>query len=193
LVELEEVWATNIPTTQHVFFLQGTVTDAAIRAKVSALAWPVFKPKSYNLVANGGKISAEVEVSAHASKRVAADTEGWDKTVGVGVSGETTFSRALLKLPPCLHGALTFEDERTLTARAAAVVGWQGSNFPTVNVNKTETRTQDLVTEIELTATTPEDIPRSGVYLLDSRVELFRGNIVKVYAETVDASIFETV
>jgi hypothetical protein len=92
-----------------------------------------------------------------------------------------------------LHGYVPITDvgSKTATAKAEVDVGWPSAyNFPVVNVKASGTIDVEGNTPQGLSATDPDDIPREGRYLIDSRVEIYQYGYAKVYAEVLDASVF---
>ena len=200
VVKMKDTWATNIPTTSHVFFLPLPCTEAQILAKVSASRWPTFQPESHTIVAFGQKVAVSVEASASASTSYSEyeDDDGstktnnmWDRTQGKGKSYGIACTSVVSNIPSCLHGAITVSGGAPTEAVTSSIfIGWLGSNFPTVFV--AETATGSAVGSVHggtLSPTSPADVPRTGMYLIDSRVELYQHGYVKVYAEVLDASV----
>jgi hypothetical protein len=199
VTNMKDTWATNIPTTTHVFFLPYPCTEANILSKVGAAKWPTFKPESATITAFGQKIGVSVEanVSASQSKSPYEDEDGnlgtnisWDKTVGVGASKSFSQSVVVANIPACLHGALNITNKtQQRTVNASISIGWAGYNFPTVAASKTNSGSATGSVHGTLPETSPADIPRSGKYLIDSKVDIYQHGYVKVYAEVLDASV----
>ena len=197
VVEMQEVWASNIVTDSHFFLLEYPVTTAAILAKLSdqlgdtVSAWPTFKPKSHVFTAFGQsiKVSSRVSAQAHHSETV-GESVSESVTTGQGGATSVATNAVTLRLPACLHGEITVADTKEVEVTAACDVGWSGINFPSVTVNQTRTSAANGTANAALSATSPADIPREGLYLIDAKVEIFQYGMAKVYAEVLDASIF---
>jgi len=203
VVDLEQVWATNVPTTTHVFFLKYPFTIQNILTKVGgAIQWPTFKPQSHNLVAWGQSVGVNAEASINNSWSQAL---GFSQVKGQGGGAQNASQAVVLKLPPCLHGALNVSDTRSASVNATVdltmptITGFTknsqgeltGLTQGTVSLlQKTVTGTAIGSVQGTLTATSPTNIPRSGKYLIDSKVEMYKYGYAKVYAEVIDASIF---
>jgi hypothetical protein len=203
VVELEDVYANNIPTTSYLFFLKYPVklTDILNQLQIitgqPVLQWPVFKPRSETIVASGQSKSVRVSVSGSysisgvkqsASSEAAGITSYMiSRTNGKGYGGRTEESVATLQIPPCLRGPTLIQQEgdRTVTGNATVSFNWGGGvagneNRPATSVGKL---TGGIV------STSPPDIPRSGLYLIDSKVDLYQYGFARIYAEVLDASI----
>ena len=207
ITKMRDTWATNIPTTTHVFFLPYPCTEAHILSKVNAAKWPTFKPESATITAFGQKVGVSVEanVSAAQSKSRYEDDDGeydynvsWDKTVGVGASKSFSQTVVVANIPACLHGSILITNATKQKSVGASIsIGWAGNNFPSVFATKANTGSAtgsvygtDVVGSVpRLPATSPADIPRSGMYLIDSKVDIYQHGYLKVYAEVLDASV----
>jgi hypothetical protein len=198
-IEMEDVFASNIPTTSFVFFLKYPVTLNKILAKVGAQQWPVFKPKSHTIVASGESKSVRVSASGSWSssavpKSAAAGEEGittfqFTKQSGFGSGYSLSNNVSIVNIPSCLHGNIGVQEQGSNTYSGEATINFNWGNlgiFP--NTSKSvEAKAKYYA---DLGATTPTDIPRAGKYLIDSRVEIYQYGFARVYAEVLDASIF---
>ena len=192
-IELEEVYGNNIPTTSYFFFLPYPVTIASILEKVNALQWPVLKPVSNVLSATGESKTVQVRATVNAGVSVSPTNQTSTKKIGTGHSYRASITTETITIPPCLHGYVPITDvgSKTATAKAEVDVGWPSAyNFPVVNVKTTKTIDVAGSTPQGLSQTDPDDIPREGRYLIDSRVEIYQYGYAKVYAEVLDASVF---
>lgn len=199
VTKMKDTWATNIPTTTHVFFLPYPCTEAHILSKVNAAKWPTFKPESATITAFGQKIGVSVEANASAAQSQSryendalerAYNTSWDRTVGVGASKSLSQSVVVAHIPACLHGSIPITNPtQTEYVNASISIGWLGINFPSVSVNKSNSGTATGSVHGSLPATSPSDIPRSGKYLIDSKVDIYQHGYLKVYAEVLDASV----
>lgn len=192
--EIDDVWANNIPTTSYFFFLPYPVDIGDILQKVGAKQWPVFKPKSHLISAVGQKkkITLRADISSHSSG--SDSTNSKTKKIGKGSTKEVYNKTVFLKIPPTLHGEIEIREtgDKNKQLKANVNVSLVGDNMLSVVVN------DNIVDNVAaqrspsiLDATNPPDIPRSGKYLIDSKVELYQYGYAKVYAEVIDASIFE--
>lgn len=189
-MDIRQVWGRDLSATAHFFFLPRPVTEAAILAKVGAARWPVFKPVGHVITAIGEKAGVQVNATAAASKSIGDGGTMVEMTKGKGSAFDHSQSISTIRIPPTLHdeidlGAISDFSE----VNATADIGWAGYNFPTVDVNITETaRATGSISVTILPATSPTQIPRTGIFLVRSKVELYKWGYAKVYAETFDAS-----
>jgi hypothetical protein len=195
VVDMEEIYANNIPTTSYFFFLPYPVTLQDILTKVggSTVPWPIFKPVSHVLAAFGESARVSVEGSASASASFSPTSSSSDRTTGKGSSYARGQQTVTITIPPSIHGQITIENtgEQNYSGGASFEIGWFGDNFPSVNVSDTKTVEVNGTGPTSIPSVSgPTDIPRSGLYLIDSRVEIYQYGYARVYAEVLDASIF---
>jgi len=178
--------------TDHVIYMAQAYTWSDLETKLSATRWPSFSPQAERIVIKGGTVSVMVRVNAQASKSASASTSSWSKTTGEGYSKAAALNTRGYTLPATLHGTIFIDNASggLVETEASAQVGWVGTNFPTININKSEQA--KLAYEVEpqsLSATTPSGIPSSGIYIVAVRTEESKWDgYVKVYARTLDAS-----
>jgi hypothetical protein len=211
---IREYPSSRIPTTSHFFFEPMPVSLSDIMGRSGASAqWPVFKPESVTFILKGTKVAVLASASAQAAFSTGdnAVTGSVDMTKGKGESFDYSPVVNAVTLPPTLHGAIsvTTPTHAAVNITAHAEAKWIGDaggtleestglpEWDTVNGFPSVTSEQDSVASAtgsisptSLTATVPTAIPTSGVYLVDSKVEPYDFGYAKVYAETVDASVF---
>lgn len=194
VLDIEEVYATNIPTTSYFFFLKYPITLDDIFSKVNASPWPIFKPVSRTLTAFGQSASVSVEGAASASSRFSPENVSADKTEGSGYSKSVNEETKTITIPPCINSQITVQNDgsKSYSGFASFNIGWTGrGGFPSVSVLNSDSITVNGKGPISIPAVNgPTDIPRSGLYLIDSRVEIYQYGYARVYAEVLDASIF---
>jgi hypothetical protein len=205
IVDIEEVWASGVPTTSHIFFLPYPVTEQNILSKLNVLKWPVFRPKSHSLVAFGKKITATRNASASqgasstSTQSSSSSSQSWSD--GLGTSYGATSSSVSVKIPPCLHGNIKLKETKTAQALATAVVNvgerivsidekGQVKTAPIISIGAGARAKAESKVDLDLGQTSPTDIPRKNRYLIDSRVEPYQYGFARVYAEVLDASAF---
>jgi hypothetical protein len=201
-IDMEQVYANNIPTTSYLFFLKYPVTLNNILSKIGGgiQQWPVFKPQSHTLVAKGESKRASVSASASHSMTVVSQINGGagqggattfaiSSSKGSGDSGEATNIVSTATIPPSLHGFISIQGSGNIKATGNAEINFDwGGALQIPNKKRPVTSTGTLPQS--LGATSPVDIPRSGKYLIDSRVELYQYGFARIYAEVLNASIF---
>jgi hypothetical protein len=199
IIEMEDVYANNIPTTSYIFFLKYPVTLSDILTKVNALQWPVFRPRSHTIVATGE--SRSVRVAASGSYSISGVKELTDpvagsygkvylisRTNGEGYSGKVEEIVTTASIPPSLNGGIFVQQRNSNTATGTATINFNWGGGVSANENRSANATGSYAGG--LTSTSPPDIPRSGRYLIDSKVDLYQYGFARVYAEVLDASIF---
>lgn len=199
-VEMEEIWARNLPGTHLVFLLSGPVTLLDICDRVATIMgvtpvneWPVFFPKTHTIIAKGGKSSVglNVSISAGISRSPTSATDEGGKTESKQTDSGVTIST--VQIPPCLHGALTISNP-TATATSGAMTASltvSGATPATLNQSATISGTATVngsVNVSSLAATTPADVPRSGLYVTNYKVEPYDWGWSKVFVEVFDAA-----
>jgi hypothetical protein len=193
IIELQDVWSRNIPTQSHFFYLPMPVTLSHILSKLSATQWPIFKPRAHTIITQGVKASVSARVSINGSRTINRSTLSFDKTEGAGTSVDTGVTMQSIRIPPCLHGAIAVSGDVTQIGKAIADAEVHVSGYNMVTMDAKANIEQEVgafVTPASFAATTPAGPPTSGKYLINSRVEPYEYNYARVYAETVDASIF---
>lgn len=204
--DIKQFWGQNLPTTMHFFYLPKPVTLAHILNKVSATAWPVFKPESHVISLIGAKVSVQAKANASASLSVRLadpdveeDITDWssDLSQGEGDSYDVSNTHNTRVIPPTVHETINFTGvtEKSSFVEATAAAGWIGTgspiSFPTADATITASaEIEASVNPTTLVATTPSSVPVSGVYLVDMKVQPWEYGYVMVMAEVLDASIF---
>ncbi len=173
--------ADRVPTTNYLFFLPAPVSTADILAAVSATAaWPQFRPQSAVITAIGRRVSLEANADIQASD----NDSGSSYSTGSGSSREVGMTIQHTNIPPTIHDTISISgltsDTEDATASAFVELGVLSDS-----ADETETITATVDDE-GLGATSPTEIPTSGVYLFDSNCEPYRYGYVRVHAETVD-------
>lgn len=197
VVELEEINGSNIPTTSYFFFLKYPVTLNDILTKVSANAWPVFKPKSYVVTAYGQTSSGSLDAEFRYQSNWASESSSRSNDSSAGFGEDKNNHIATINIPPCLCSGFSQNiqqlESKTITAQipTLSVSGPdQVGNIP-INIQaRTYTVQAEYKVNYNLSATSPLDIPRTGAYLINSSVEPYKFGMAKVYAEVVNASVF---
>lgn len=193
-VEIETPWGDDVDATGVFMFMEEPVTVASIKTKLLptvVLSWPVFKPVSRTITLKGQKVGITVNasVSAHKTKGVNL-SEDWGKTDSESFDISTNTSTVII--PPTLHGAITFTggviDSETPSAAAIISVVMDGR---TTAASRTKSKVcEGSVSPDEFLATSPADIPRTGIYLTNYRIEPYKWGYARVYAELVNMAQF---
>lgn len=185
VIDIEEVWASGLPTTSYVFFLKYPVTENQILARLGVGRWPIFKPESHILTAFGKKVSANAEASVAFSRSESKSGSSYDNVRGTGDSVGFSVSSVVAKIPPCLHGQISIKETKEARAWARAT-----TEISVLTAFSQKEAIAKSTVDVRLLSTDPSDIPRSGRYLIDSKVEPYQYGFARVYAEVLDAFIF---
>jgi hypothetical protein len=191
-LDFKDVWGKNVPATVSVFFVRNPVTTSTILAKVGASLWPVFKPTSHVITGVGAtlRVSAKAEVGLSIQQ-----ADGLFGVIGSG-SGNVQRDRSVtpisITVPPSIHGAFKINQTKTLSLSptvTAATPSIGGEVYTTTVSSSTSltTITNGAYIDIDIPATSIQDIPSSGVYLIDSSVEFFKYGFSVVKAVTINA------
>lgn len=190
-LQFEEVNGSNIFADTHLFFLRGPVTLEKILEKCQAdKVWPVFKTKSYTFTSKGAQVSAVVDASYSIS--INANPVGLIANKNQQFKQSRSITNIVLNIPPCIHANLVCKDANNATSKTASASASVYLQIPYIGslgpYEKTVTETVDV--NISLSQTSPPDIPRNGIYLIDSTVEPYKYGFFLVRAMTINASNF---
>lgn len=193
-LEYEDINGSNIQSSTHLFFIKSPVTLEKILTKCGATAtWPVFKTKSYNLTTKSVRLAGLTEASY--SYRVDAEPSGNIGTVNQEFSKTRDITNITLNIPPCIHKLIIPSGEslsKTLEIPATSLQVKLDAKYAdrVVVFTPSDSLKETVTVNIKLNPTTPDDIPRDDIYLVDSNVEPYKYGFFLVTAVTVDASQF---
>jgi hypothetical protein len=201
--EIESIFGSDIPATIYFFYYNsgnGSMSETNLRNRLSSLigqqinVWPTFKPQAHTIVATGGSVNASAK--AVASETIVQTIDG-TRGNAQGVQTDSSFSRDVNKdivnLAPTIHRALTVIDAnryKSVGAKASASARLGGDFNADARSNESTGSLQVSVLPSSFPATTPSDIPRSGLYIVDSSAEPFKWGWVKCSAKVVNAGLF---
>lgn len=195
--------ATKYPAVRWFFYMPETATRANILTRLTALAGatvldlPVFHEEEVVLTLKGASLSISAEASSTVSVSDSPNNYSGSYEYGGGSSKDVSISQKTVVIPPTLHGAITLSPTSstqavTVAAEAStlAVVTTNITVTPISNAQAVTASATATVSPTSISATTPANIPTSGLYLvnLDSRSADFDRTMV--FAEIVDFSIF---
>jgi len=116
----------------------------------------------------------------------------FDVSQGGGTSVDFSPAISIQALPPMLHAGFDFGVGATKeqTANAEATAGWAGiGGFPSASASATKDVTvTGSVVPASRAATTPADVPTTGLFIVDMKCEPFKFDYNKVYVEILDAA-----
>lgn len=200
LPEFEAVSADSFDGIGYSFFLpRASCTVAGIKAKLSTitgttvLKWPIFKKRTHTIIGKGQ--SASVSVSTNASCTISwNNVEGVTKDSrqqGYGDNIGKNLSNSVTQIGPCIHGEILVSGQtsRSETVSAFATSPIYGSlQAPLTPTHSRTVTAQGSVYPTVLPATVPAALPTTGLYLLNTRIQPYAYDYVKIYAEVFDAS-----
>ena len=202
IVEYEEINTSNVPTTSSFFFLPYPVTLNNILAKTGSKQWPVFKPRSQVITANGQTVKKTINQSRKTATSWSSESLSESIDLSTGGSTEIQNNFATVAIQPSLCNGFSAGINlkksvaiSTALLRSSVVLPSTISPITTVNIlvpaePRTETVEANYNTTYNIPKTSPPDVPRTGKYLINSSVEPYKFGMAKVYAEVVDASLF---
>ena len=213
VVEYEEVNTSNVPTTSYFFFLPYPVTLDDILAKTKSQQWPIFKPRAQVITANGQTVKKTVNQSDRKSSSWASEsysesidlsrggtteiqnnfaTVAIQSSIGRGFSANINEKKSAQLNSATLKLSVNLPTGAQSLANTIPILTPNSGNILTPAETKKEMVEANYTANYNIPATTPNDVPRSGKYLINSSVEPYKFGMAKVYAEVVDASIFKS-
>jgi hypothetical protein len=206
-IEIETVFGSDILATVHFFYLNSEnnpVSEGSFLSRVSTVVgdsverWPVFKPRSHTITTSGAAVSCNSNAQLSAS--VTKNYEGQkisSESSAEGGSSSVNRSIDVINVPPTIHGAIAVENGSSYTvvqATSQARARLEGDEFGDVNpVIKSNSASASVsVAPLSFPATSPQDIPRAGNYLVGSSAEPFKWGWLKCSATIIDASQFSS-
>lgn len=194
IVDVEEVWASNLPATSKTVIMKLPITEAQLLAKFGAKRWPVFKPASHTIVGLGQSARVTVNVAVNASSSGSESSQSKDAGKSSSTSFDMQLSNNSLQIPPTIHDAITLQGELTkaVVATATASMGGGGFNFPSISASahaSISLLAKVFPTSLPATRGTTR-IPSSGIYMVDSNVEPYKYGYALVNVVLLDASVF---
>jgi len=204
-VDFEDVWGKNLPATIHLFFLKkDELNESKITSKTGTSAsWPIFKPKSYVKSIFGKSELKRIRAYVSRSIEINSTDIGYGYQPSKGTKEDTTISLnpVFLNIPPCLTKQFTINepenidnDDSTIELKYESVqVNTDSGSFtlPAVEINKPLSHSMNCRVAFTIPATTPNDVPRSGKYLISSSAEPYKFGWFLVRAVSFDAAILE--
>jgi hypothetical protein len=203
VMDIQRPWGSNISATAHYFYIKGVnniISESSFLSKLTTVAgapvqrWPSFAPVSHTLVLTGGNASVQAKVSWSASKTYSESNNAYDKNVGKGDSYSVGTSLNAVTIPPTIHGPIIIwgaeKKEKNVTSQVISGTG-ATINFPYVTVTQSALHklTAD-VTPKTLAATTPSEIPKTGLYVVQSQVVPYKWGWARCSAVVFNATIF---
>lgn len=203
--EVETVWGRDISATAYFFYTKLTnnqLSESALVSRLSGLAgkelqkWPIFKPKSHTIVAKGGTVYANAAAKVIRSLTINLDDVVAESfTIGEDFDESRDIRIDAVTINNVIHGPITIGNSASETISATV------NAHSRVKMDRSDTVYRDAtvgsdaylnisVSPTSLPATSPMDVPRSGNYIIDCKVEPYRWGWSYCAAVVVDASQF---
>ena len=195
VLEYEDIWASNLPATTHIFFLKEPITANTIISKLGCQEWPTFSPRGHVITAEAKTKTKKLTAALSRGQSIANEQQGLQFSKSDSID-ETNESRAIVvNIPPCLHSSIRLNAterinlNKSFSIRYQSLTGTGGfSDIPEVMIQKNLQLNLDNRVNETLNATNPPNVPRSGKYLTDCRVEFFKYGWFIIQATVFDAS-----
>ena len=200
--EIENVIGSDISATAYFFYYNagnGSMNETNLVNRLSTLigqsvnVWPIFKAKSHTIVTRGASVSAATKASADQTNVVTIDgTTGNSQSSGEEYSWAIDRNVDVVNLGPTIHAALNITNATQYTgisATSSARARLTG-DFDVTASKAYTANAQVSIVPTSFPATSPADIPRSGLYIVSSKAEPFKWGWVKCFALVVNANQF---
>ena len=201
--EIETVYGSDVPVTVYFFYINSSnssVSELNLRNRLSQLTgttintWPIFKPVARTIVAVGATATASAKAVADQTLLKTIDgLEGNAESKQEEKSFSRDINKDIVSISPTLHRALVIENATQYTrvgAKTSASARLSGDFDVEARASDSTGFIPVGIRPTSFPATTPSDIPRSGLYLIDSRAEPFKWGWVKCSATVVNATLF---
>jgi hypothetical protein len=182
----EQIWASDIIATNYFYFVDDPdnyLSELNRITGLSILEWPIFKTKSYSITAYGGTNTTTLRGSGSKSVSVSADREAISKSEGFGESRSYGGDIQTARISQCLCAGISIENS---SAELEKTIRFKTSE----QMRSRLVFTSAAVRPSSFEATSPPDVPRSGLYVVDSRVEPYKWGYYRAIATVIDASQF---
>ena len=200
--EIENVIGSDISATAYFFYYDagnGSMNETNLVNRLSTLigqtvnVWPIFKAKSHTIVTRGASVSAATKATADQTNVITIDgTTGNSQSSGEEYSWAVDRNVDVVNLGPTIHAALNITNATQYTgisATSSARARLTGDFNVTASKVFTANATVSIVPS-SFPATSPADIPRTGLYIVSSKAEPFKWGWVKCFALVVNANQF---
>jgi hypothetical protein len=204
--EVESVWGRDISATAYFFYTKlnnNQISETSLISRLATLSgltglakWPIFKPKSHTIIAKGGSVFANAAAKVSRDLTVALDSTIAEAfTIGEDFNQSRDIRIDAITINNVIHGPITIGDSASTTISATVNANARVYMDRSEDAYKTATIASSAnlnisVSPTSLPATSPADIPRSGYYVIDCKVEPYRWGWTYCAAIVIDASQF---
>lgn len=187
----------NIACEDYLFYVLGNVSHAAVLERLSdelglpVQSWPAFRPETHTIVLQGQKVNVQAQSNAQCAVNISEENVSQVVSSGGGIDTDVGASIRTYVLPPTIHGAIEFTGDLTKSVAASATsvsVVVSGANFPGSSaVRSHSVSAQGSVTPTTLEATSPAEVPSTGLYLIDVIPRIYKWGYSFVIARVINA------
>lgn len=187
----EQVWSNDIIATNYFYYIQDADNYLSeLNSKINNLSspiqeWPVFKTNTYTLIGVGSSRSYDISGSRSVSVSKSVDREARSEAASGSLNESYNGSLDTIRIGPCLCRGLNLTNTTNVVKSTFDLT----LNIPSLPAQFEVTATGS-VRPTSLAATSPPDIPRSGYYVVDCRIEPYKWGYYKAIATVIDASQF---
>lgn len=183
---------------QDVVFYTVSATMGAILTRLADILsdsveiWPSFQEQIYRFVLSGQKVSVSANTSVSNSVNLSQSSYSYAYSEGQGVDGDEATSLRSVDIGPVINGALSLIGDTTL-ARSAEAISFtslvSGTNWPGGSASSIASATANgAIYPTTLPATSPAEIPTTGLYVTDVRCEVYKYGYNIVRATVINAA-----
>lgn len=202
ITEIETVFGSDIQATAHFFYYNSggaTMDEGDLINRLSTLigtsvnTWPVFKPKAHTIITRGASVVASTKAGVSQTKLITIDgQEGETNSKESDFAWSVDRTIDVTQLNPTIHGPISIIDA---TKYSSIFASSSSSARLTGDFSGSEVQTASASSYVQVSptsfpATSPSDIPRSGLYVISSKAEPFKWGWVKCSALVIDAGQF---
>jgi hypothetical protein len=202
-VRTEQVWSNDIIATNYFYYIQNADNYLSeLNSKINNLSspileWPVFKTKTYSILATGGSSTQDKLRTASISVSKSVDREVQAKSKTESDNFSYTSNVDTIRIGPCLCSGLNLTNPQSESSVVIDTENFDQFAYLTSDPSNIDSYISQFtvfsvgrVAPTSLEATSPPDIPRSGRYVVDCRIEPYKWGYYKAIATVIDASQF---
>lgn len=205
IVNIRQPWTYDIPARAYSLYMPLGFTLAQLLTELSAAdaanatvhAWPVFNPEGLSISLHGQSASLSTNADVRESLSHSGSGDSRTRTVEQGQSIEGGLTIRTKEIDPTLHREITISNPSvTVTANSVAIAGWTGEGDMDDGAARSPLSgvlEKDVVGSVYPTvipATTPTNIPTTGLYLREFSTQADAGK-VSVVGIVINAALLQ--